>query len=1189
MRKLRHLGMLVALLVCTALAWSQGGVTGTILGTVTDTTGAVIAGAPVDITNIDTGVTTHVATTSTGDYTAPNLIPDNYKVSVVMQGFSKAVVNNITLVVAQQARINVQLKPGATSETIEVAASAVQLDTDTASVSQVVSERQMSELPINGRNFVDLLFVGAGAVQTRGEQGQMRQNEGNAISLNGARPESNNYTLDGTTNTDTALGTPAVILSQDAIQEFKVQDATYSAQYGFSANQVNIVSKSGGNKFHASIFEFDRNDAFDAIAHTTPSNTSTTKTELRQNQFGYVLSGPVTVPHFYSGADRTFFMANYEGQRKIRGGHMSGVAPTTAVIGGNFQTYSTLPIYDGTTSGACYSTYLVASQNCRPIDPETGQPFANDEIPTARWSRLAKVAVNYVPTATTALDSNGYNFYATANTKTNTDQQTYRLDESLGKYGQVFFRYTKADYANNAMSTASLKNAVGADVFTENSTAWTAAYTVPLAKGFVNDFRIGNLSAKSIEGATGASTSDITALGLTGTFANLMSLPSYAAGYPNISFGVTNGVSGGSPGNNPTTSDIPNWMLTDSVVKQVGGHSFAFGFEYRQWIQKRDLSTNFLGSYSYAPNQVALNGTGSQTTSGHTKSCSSAYYCGTGNSFADFLLGYYSSASTFQPGPFSSKTGAPGNLNQYHFKYFAPYFEDDWKVNSKLTINLGLRYDFRTIPVEENDKMFWIDTHNTDGGLCYAKKALLTDGIAPEGNGFYRYCGRRNPVNPSYAPWAPRVGFAYRPLEKYVVRGGYGIFFDSSETREIDDSGDIYPFVTRASVSPASTPSQYALKSTNDLFVPVSSLAAVGDAQKAAFYAVIISEQPKNPYVQQYTLSVERELAKNTTLELNYVGNRGSHLLRRNNMNQAGAVPSWELAHCQANPTDVSGSYTCPASSRRPYTNFTSSTGFLDSQWDMNSNYNSANVKLERRASEGAILFIYTFAKSLDMKSAAAGIGSTNAYAGVMDEKNPHRDYGRSDFDVSHRFVASYAYMLPVGKGKKLLANANTAVNAVVGGWEVTGIGTFQQGFPFSALGNDVNGLLNTYTQRAIQTGNPNSGFTKSSKKWFNTSAFSENVAGVFGTAGRNNVREPGISNWDMGLVKYTDLGKGVKFQFRVETFNTFNHPQWGLDPSGQGGGSSSVGTSVYSPATFGVLQTMRSPREVQLGGKITF
>ena len=1163
-------------------ALGQASSTGTILGRVSDSSDAAIAGAAVTVTNTATGNIHTLKSNGAGEYTVPELQPGPYKVTVDAPGFGE-MVSNLTVVVAQQARVNAQLKLGTTAETIQVDTSGVQLDTDTSSVSQLVSQKQVEQLPLNGRNFLNLLFIGAGAVQTVGEQGQMRSGEGNAISINGARPESNNYTLDGMVNTDTALNTPAVILSQDAIQEFKVQSETYSAEFGFSANQVNIVSKSGTNKIHGALFEFNRNDAFDASTHF-----QATKPELRQNQFGFVLDGPVYLPKLYDGRDKTFFLANYEGWRiKVGTSPTNVFVPDPTQLSGNFAA-SNLPVFSTATNSPCQIA-IAAGNSCLPVDPLTGLPFAGNTIPASRFSRLAKVALgaSLFPAPNNTGGAAG-NFVLRTVLPNSTDQQTYKIDQNLRRFGTAFGRYTKANYTVTQAGTDSLP--YGLNVFTENSTSWEISHTISLGPNNVNNVRYGQLSATSVQGVTPAPAADVAALNVASVFSTL---PDYARGYPNLSIGGYNG-SFGSPGNTPTTSDIPTWEIADSFTSIHGKHTLSIGFDFRSWVQKRNLSGNFLGSYGFSSATINQNG-GTAAAQNTVNPCGTAY-CGTGNSTADFLLGYYSGASTFQPGPFSTGS-TPGNLNQFHFKYFAPYLQDDWKATPNLTLNIGLRWDFRTIPYETNNKMFWIDTANAGGGLCFANRALLTDGIAPAGNGFYRYCGRNNPRSPSLTPFAPRLGFAYRPFgdNRTVIRGGYGITYDSSLTREIDDSGDLYPYVIRTSINPVTLAG--APKVTDNLFPATATPHTVSVATDGGqFIAVIIAENPINPYVQQYSLSVQREVAPNTTIEVNYVGNKGTHLLDRININQPYAPTN--PAYCDATQGTGTG---CPAVTRRPFANFTNTTGTLDSRWIGYSNYNAGNVKLERRSADLAAVLVYTYSKSMDDKSAAAGIGATNGFAGHLNDHNPSLDYARSDFDVGQRFVASFVYGLPFGRGKKFAGSVNRAADLAIGGWQVTGIATFQKGFPYSIQANDKYGLLSAYNQRANITGNPNTGFTKSLTEYFNTTAFAQPLAGAFGNSGRNILREPGINNFDIGALKNFSLYERLNLQLRLESFNTFNHTQYGVDPTSASAAAGGPGTGaidrnvndqmIYGSVNnnFGQVISARPGRILQLGGKITF
>ena len=1176
--KTATLALVGFLMLSSVLLFSQGGATGTILGTVLDNSGAVVSGATITVTNVGTGVINHTKTGTSGDYTVPFLQPGIYKVTVEAQGFQQSVLQNVGLVVAQDARANFTLKPGAVSETVSVEASAVSLDTDTSAVTQTVTQKQVDQLPLNGRNFVNLLFIGAGAVQTNGEQGQMRQGEGNAISINGGRPTSNNYTLDGLINTDTALNTPAVILSQDAIQEFKIQSETYSAEYGFSANQVNIVSKSGSNQVHGTAFEFLRNDAFDA---GTPLQSS--KSVLRQNQFGFVLGGPIYIPKVYDGRNKTFFMVNYEGWRIRRGINQNTFnVPDPAWLNGDFSGSGLTPV-PGCVPGSL--------QFCLPVDPQTGAPFPGNQIPSTRFSKLAQVeiAAGLFPKPN-CIGCKGGNYRLITTLPNTTDQQTYRLDQELGRFGKIFFRYTTATYSNeNINGSVSIPFGVGS--FNEKSESWMISHTKNIGSRMVNNFRFGRLEPIAIQGGVAAPDTDVSALGLTGVFQNL---PAYARLYPSVGFQGIAGTSFGSQGNDTTTSDIPTWQFSDSLTIIHGRHTTTVGFDYRRWLQRRDLSADFLGDFNFQNDTINKNSSGCTTPK-----------CGTGNSVADFLLGYYHDASTFQPGPFSP-SGIAGNLNQYRFMYFAPFVQDDWKATNRLTVNLGLRWDYRAVPTEKDNDMFWFDRANPGGGLCFADKNLQTQTIsslggpiAPSGNGFYRYCGRPNPAAGSKKPFAPRIGLAYRLGDKTVIRGGYGIFFDSSETREIDDSGDIYPFVVRASPNPTTDDPSCGTpgfppcqpKLTDNMFpaVPLHQVRAANDGSQ--FFAVIISEFPHNPYVQQWSFSVQRELARNTTLEANYVGNKGTHLLNRINIGQP--LPPSDPALC----TNIANTGTpfpqtgpgsdCPVSARRPFANITSSLGFLDSQWNGYSNYNAGNLKLERRSSSMALLAVYTWAKSLDDKSAAAGVGSTNAFAGHMDEHNPRRDYGLSDFNVDHRFVASAVYQLPIGRGKHYGNDMNKAADFAVGGWQVTAITTFQKGFPFSVLCNDNFGLLLSFTQRCNQVGDP--GNEHSVNRWFNTAAFVQPLAGQFGNSARDIIQGPGINNWDIGIGKDFKFTERVAFQFRTEFFNVFNHHQYGYDPFTSTSIGAPVDNNPNDGPIYGTVIAARPGRIIQFGGKIVF
>jgi hypothetical protein len=1190
-RKACSLFLFCALIAGTAARLlGQTGATGAVLGTVTDKTGAVVPNAAIEVTNVDTGVVHKAVTTGAGDYFVPYLNPGRYSVTAEAPGFAKSVSEAFTLSVGQEARVNTALTPGQVTETITVASTQVALDTDNEALTNYMSGTQVADLPLNGRNFMQLLLVGAGAVTVGGEQGTMLQGVGNAVSINGGRPEGNNYTLDGLVNTDQALVTPAVILSQDAIKEFKVESGTYSAQYGFSASQINLISQNGTNQLHGSLWEFNRNDAFDAKPFPTASDYSaavpTVNPELRQNQFGYVLSGPVVFPKLYNGKNHTFFMANYEGWRIINGARVEDSVPNPPTLTGNFsaETYQTQPSL-GLPGGPlpAYGTpdcvkLLSVGQNCMPVNPLTGHAYPNNVIPTsAITSRLAQVAIQYgyfatptVPNAAEGLP----NFIENIGLPLSTNQQTYRLDESLGKYGLLFGRGTYSTYQNSADNTASL--VYGIETQYEKQENWEISHTINLGQANVNNFRFGYLNSQAPQGAPPPPAAAVSQLGETGVFTHFIALQQT---WPDIGLSQYSGFGG--PINAYTGSVMPAWEYADDFTSIHGRHTFTMGFDRRTWQLIRNLDDDFYGDWSYTAQNVQTNNI----------NCPNATaLCGTGNAIGDMLTGYYAGVGGFVPGPLSP-TNQAGNPQDHVFGYFAPYFQDDFKVNQRLVVNMGLRWDYRAAAYEAHNHFFWLDTTNTQGGLCYADPQLTTDGVAPgvgyNGGPILRYCGRIPRPAPWY-PFAPRVGFAYSlPDNKTVIRAGFGLFYDSFEGREIDDSADIYPYSIRNSLTPTQNP--LITKIGNNLFPAFNKLTSF-PVSTLSFIAVIESEDPLDPYVQSRTLSIQREIARNTTIEINYIGTKGTHLLDRQNIAQPYSIPASSLAFCQQIPTPTVAP--CPTSTRLPYPNF---TGFyIDSKFAGYSNYNAMNVQFERRQGNTALTAIYTWAKSMDDKSAAAGVGATGSgYQGFMNNHDPNLDYGPSDFEVNNRFVASYVYQLPVGRGQRFMGDMNQAENAVLGGWQLSGITTFQTGFPYSIQGTDVSGLDDTQFQRGnyVPGCNIHGNLTQKFQR-INMACFTQPAAGTYGNTGRNFLRQPGINDWDMGIAKYFPITERAQFQFHVDMFNAFNRTQYNLNvgglATGGSGGGSSIDNGIGDPLQ-GLITSSSPGRIIQLSGKITF
>jgi hypothetical protein len=665
----------------------------------------------------------------------------------------------------------------------------------------------------------------------------------------------------------------------------------------------------------------------------------------------------------------------------------------------------------------------------------------------------------------------------------------------------------------------------------------------------VNLARVGWISYFNGTSGVAASSADLASLGFTNTF------PLDGAPFPNIQI-LVGGVNccGGafSPTNKFTTS---TWNGEDSVSWIHGKHSVSLGFlgVFHEIVQN---ALDIQGNFDFD---------GSKTASIPTA----------GSAWADFLLGLPNEGQVDIPTGYSQRHPINSKLFIDERK-LAGYVNDDWKVTPRVTVNLGLRYDFQSTPTEENRRQFWRDTSVAGGALCSPDKTMVStinasDSAAnPASPQFYSSnCSRESPKK----PFAPRVGFAFRPFAdgKTVVRGGYGIFFDQYSIYEFA-SGNIAPYIGTFNANGYNTNSLY----------PSESVPVVTSADLGSLYNL---EPPamKQPYIEEWSLSVERELLRNTKLTANYVGSEGTHLETRLASNQPTSY----------DPSNPGAGY--------PFQNFGTygqngtalSPGYiLEGAFPGSSNYNSLQISADHRSKDLALLVSYTWSSAMDDTSSSGGAGLENKeWSGPMDAHDIHRDYGKSAYDVNKRLVTSFVYELPFGRGKRFGSSMNKIADGFAGGWQVNGIYSAQSGLPFNATCNDIGFVLQAYGQRCDKVGNPYpAGFHKSIHAYFDPNAYAQPAEGVFGTEPHNDLRSFGLNNFDASLFKNLSLyadGR-VRFQFRAEAFNALNHPEFGQADQGFSDGNAVPGEG-YGAAFGTINNTFSSPRTIQLGGKIIF
>jgi hypothetical protein len=1170
------------LLLLASTAWAQKD-TGNIVGTVKDGTGAVVADAKVTASDVDHGTAFNTATNSSGEYVAGPLRIGQYTVTVEKSGFKKAVAGPITLNVQDRLAVDVTLQVGTFTETMSVNTTAAQLETETSDLGQVVDSHRATALPLNGRNYAQLALLGAGVSPS--EPGS-RTETSFGFSSNGARALQNNFLLDGVDNNanlgDVLNGSAYVIQpSVDAIAEFKVQTNAYSSEFGRGNGAImNAVIKSGTNGFHGGFYEFLRNEkldarnAFDALG----------RQPYKQNQFGATFGGPIV-------KGRTFFFADYEGLRISQATPQLLSIPTPDLIAGNFsgKLNLTAPIAgvvdcsgNPTYSGEIFNTRLTTASGLNP-NGFCGVPIAVDGTgkPTNIFPATGPNSINSVAAGLVALFPspnvdpnlfNGNNLLVEPKASTRQNNFDVRIDHTISSKDTVFGRFSYEDQP--IFKPGPFKSFLDGGGFTAGTQdnayrSLAISETHIFTPTLVNELRFGynRINSHRLEANAGTDVSG--QLGLRG-----VPFSPGIGGLPTISFSSSGFSTVGSSGFLPSVEKQNSYVFNENLTWARGRHSVKFGTEIRKEQFTIFQPSSPRGSLQFGPDFTDNAG---QPTSG-------------GSDFASFLLGI----------PDGSQIVNLHNVD-YHRNIYAFYTQDDIKVSDRLTLNLGLRYELFSTLKEGHDQQATFDFATQSLIVPKGQNQPLTPCLAtgvPSPPCFLlpvNRNGSRGLIPPDLNNFAPRIGAAYKITNKLVLRSGYGIFYGGQENGPYSNPSPGFnpPFFSSQSFIPQFSgpcsatpffPNANLADPTNCAigFVPPNNTGlAINDFWGQGFPAaslsnpnspVLYSVDPhlRTPFTQQWHFGMEYQLPSDTVLEVSYAGSHGQDLYAFYNGNQIAPI--------------------APNQGQRPVSQIGAISTFRSNTF---SNYHSLQARLEKRLSRGLQFeFSYTYSHALDDASSAS-LGSLNN-GDFRDQRFPQLEYGNADFDVRHRFIASYIYELPFGKGKNFGGNASGVLNQVIGNWQVAGIVSASTGNYFTvtdsqpAIGVDCGGTVSFHCARPDRVGSPN-GKPCVAGTFFNTCAFVPNPGpSPLGNEGRNVTHGPGLQNWDVSFFKAFPLTEQKRFEFRADFFNVWNHvnPLWG--PIGAAGQVEPVAIELNTPQ-FGKVQAARDPRFVQFALKFYF
>ena len=1133
-------------LVCmgfSASAWAQKD-TGSIVGTVTDQTGAIVANAKVTVSDVERGIHLQTATNDSGQYVASPLRVGRYTVTVEHPGFKKAVSVPVDLDVQQRIAVDISLQVGQISEAIEVTGAAPLLETETSELGQVVDNKRMANLPLNGRNFAQLALLTAGTAPS--EPGA-RDEGGFGFSANGARSLQNNFLLDGVDNNsnlpDLLNETNYVIQpSVEALEEFKVQTNAYSAEFGRGNGAIiNATIKSGTNSFHGSAYEFLRNEKLDAKNFFDDPNSPIAP--YKQNQFGFTLGGPIV-------HSRTFFFVDYEGLRIRQAQTLTSFVPTDAQRAGDFSDQLDLTQQTGIDCGG-HPTFVGEIFDARNAGNGCGVAFQYDAggmplniIPQNKIDPLAAAIARLYPEPN--VNGNGFNFLSNpvrSETRNNFD---VRIDQKYTDNDYGFFRFSYEDqpslipgpFDSTGGDGGGFFSGVEDNAYRSFATSWTHLFR----NNLTNEFRLGYNRVNSQRQQINADKTSEELLNFPGGFPGIPNVPGNG-GLPQLTFNDIAQI--GSPTFLPSHEVQNTYGLSENLSWVHGNHSFKFGTDIRSEEFTIFQPAAPRGTLDFGPGLTDNPDPNAQFTGG--------------SGFASFLVGL-------------SDGGSINNLHNidYHHQVYAFYGQDDWRVTPKLTLNLGLRYElFTTIKERHNE----LGTFDLSTGTLIVPKGVTAQ-LTPMLAAIVPVQATASPglISPDTNNFAPRIGLAYQVNNKLVMRAGYGIFYGGDEAGPYSNpSMGFNPpfFVSKNFNQPCGTPS--ANPATVDCSLPgiptLSSGFPANSLTDPEPPPLFFSLDPKlvTPYMQQWHLSTQYELPANTVFEVTYAGSRGLKQYIYLNGNQAAPNPDPNL----------------PFADRRPLPQLDGFIGWFRSAGQ--SNYNSLQLRAEKRFSHGlTFLASYTWAHALDIAS-NADLGAQNG-GDFRYFKDPQAEYGNSDFDIRHRFVFSYLYELPIGHGKRLLGDATGVLNQIAGGWQVGGITSVSTGNWFTVL--DANAVANSDgQQRPDLIGDPRA-TPCVPNTFFNTCAFADPAAGSFGDVSRNSVQGPGYQIWDFSVFKNFTVTERTKLEFRAEFFNVFNHPNLQFAKSGP---QNSINTTTLNTPEFGFLTAARDPRQIQLALKLSF